>query len=223
MYAYVRLTVLALLVASLIAGTASAASAAGQFLRLFVEVPGEATLTLDLEPTDSVANATQRVFDQTGTPIDDMRLVFDGELLDPHGQLADYGLVDDDTLQLVVRTPLVFTTGTVPAFVLNTPYSSSVLAAGGFGFLTYAVTAGSLPRGITFNPATGALTGTPTETGPWAFTITANSSGITEERTFSGTVAPQLAATGVDPSALIGGAAALLLVGASLLARGRRA
>lgn len=40
--------------------------------------------------------------------------------------------------------------------------------------ITYAVTAGALPAGLTLDPATGAITGTPTTEGAYAFTITAS-------------------------------------------------
>src|SRR5436853_2814315 len=44
---------------------------------------------------------------------------------------------------------------------------------GGTGPYTFAVTAGALPNGITLDGTTGVLSGTPTQTGPFSFTITA--------------------------------------------------
>jgi hypothetical protein len=52
-------------------------------------------------------------------------------------------------------------------------YNQAIVATGGAGPYTYAVTAGSLPAGLVLNPATGALTGTPTSAGPATFTVTA--------------------------------------------------
>ncbi|MET9104100.1 putative Ig domain-containing protein [Streptomyces antibioticus] len=44
-------------------------------------------------------------------------------------------------------------------------YSTTLHTSGGSGAPTFAVTSGSLPPGLTLNPATGAITGTPTTTG----------------------------------------------------------
>lgn len=50
-------------------------------------------------------------------------------------------------------------------------YSSSLVAAGGTGVgYTYSISAGSLPGGLTLNPTSGALTGTPTAAGSFSFT-----------------------------------------------------
>jgi len=54
-------------------------------------------------------------------------------------------------------------------------YSSSLVAAGGVTPYTFSIIAGSLP-GLTLNPATGAITGTPTSQGTFTFTGQAMSS-----------------------------------------------
>jgi hypothetical protein len=53
---------------------------------------------------------------------------------------------------------------------VGVPYSSSLVASGGVGPYTYSITTGSLPAGLTLNPVTGAITGTPTTAGPFNFT-----------------------------------------------------
>ena len=45
---------------------------------------------------------------------------------------------------------------------VGTPYGSSLSATGGLAPYTFAISAGTLPAGLTLNPATGAITGTPT-------------------------------------------------------------
>ena len=59
---------------------------------------------------------------------------------------------------------------------VGTPYSSAVTASGGTAPYTFAITAGSLPAGLTLNPSTGAITGTPTTAGTFNFTVTATDS-----------------------------------------------
>lgn len=73
------------------------------------------------------------------------------------------------------------------AGTLNTTYaaaySQTFSAGGGVAPYTYAVTAGTLPNGMSLAAATGALSGTPTQTGSFAVTVTATDSS-------SGTGAP---------------------------------
>ena len=60
---------------------------------------------------------------------------------------------------------------------LGSAYSASITAAsGGTSPYAYAVTAGALPGGLTVNPATGAITGTPSALGTFNFSITATDS-----------------------------------------------
>ncbi len=70
----------------------------------------------------------------------------------------------------------------LPDATFGTAYSQAVTASGGSGGFTYAVTAGSLPEGLSLNPATGALTGTPggaLGTGSFSFTVTATNTATT--------------------------------------------
>ncbi len=61
----------------------------------------------------------------------------------------------------------------LPSATYNVAYTGSVAATGGAGALTYGVTAGALPTGLSLNTATGAITGTPTSATTFSFTVTA--------------------------------------------------
>jgi hypothetical protein len=83
------------------------------------------------------------------------------------------------TVNVLDMTPAA---GALPEATFGTAYSQAVTASGGSGGFTYAVTAGSLPEGLTLNAATGALTGTPAGlagTGAFSFTITATNTATT--------------------------------------------
>lgn len=69
----------------------------------------------------------------------------------------------------------------LPNAALNSPYSQTVSATGGFGSYTFAVTSGSLPSGLGLNPNTGEISGIPDSPGTSNFTITA-----TDENSCSG-------------------------------------
>jgi len=81
---------------------------------------------------------------------------------------------------------------TCPAssIIVNTPYSSSMSADGGVQLYTYSVGPGSLPNGLTLNPATGAITGNPDTIGPVNFTakVTDSAGGTPQQTTQSCTI-----------------------------------
>ncbi len=93
--------------------------------------------------------------------------------------LARNGAVtlDGNNVAVCPTAPVVCPTITVnpaslPAATSGTPYSQLITASGGTAPYSYSVSSGALPPGITLNPATGALTGTPTSFGTFNFTIT---------------------------------------------------
>jgi hypothetical protein len=69
-------------------------------------------------------------------------------------------------------TSLGILPGTVPSGTAGIPYSQSFSATGGTGTVSFALTAGSLPAGLTLT-SVGALSGTPTQVGTFSFTVTA--------------------------------------------------
>jgi YVTN family beta-propeller protein len=106
--------------------------------------------------------------------------------------------------------------GLPPGATVGSPYRFVVPAVNATSF---AVTAGALPAGITLDPATGVLTGTPTTAGTASFTITAtDASGLTASRAYTLTVRLVLAETGLNVSPLVPlGALAAMLLGAMLV------
>ena len=221
---HVRSFAAALLAAALIVGVAPAAMA-GMGMQIFIVTPAGTTLTLDVESSDSVENVRQKINDQTGFLPERQVLTFEGVTLLDGRTLAEYSITRESRLLLVPSAPLAFSTLTLPPFVLDAPSSAAVRTTGGFGTdVSYAVTAGAVPAGIVLDATTGALTGTPRDSGPWSFTVTATAGEETATQAFSGTIAPQLAATGADADAstLVGAAGVLALLGAALLVQARR-
>jgi hypothetical protein len=86
------------------------------------------------------------------------------------------------------------TTGgtTLPAAVVGTPYTTTLQAVGGNGAVTWMLVGGALPGGLTLSPS-GTISGTPSASGAFAFTIqvTDSSSPVPQSATqsFSLTVA----------------------------------
>ncbi|WEK03857.1 MAG: Ig-like domain repeat protein [Candidatus Devosia phytovorans] len=105
------------------------------------------------------------------------------------------GFTAAQTVELTIDTNV----GNATLGVLDTPiyrqvYADSVAATGGTAPFTYALAAGALPTGLSLNTATGAVTGTPTATGDFSFTITAtDNAGLINSRTYSLAIAePEL-------------------------------
>ena len=74
----------------------------------------------------------------------------------------------------IAAAPAITFTGAMPATGLyNQSYTGSAAATGGAGTLTYTLSAGALPGGLSLNAASGAVMGTPTAVGTFNFTIQA--------------------------------------------------
>jgi|GEM_PF-4497920 len=68
---------------------------------------------------------------------------------------------------------VVITTNSLPDGSTGTAYSASLQASGGSSPYTWAIIAGSLPPGLTLNPSSGAISGTPSTAGTFNFTVRA--------------------------------------------------
>ncbi|MEO6154477.1 MAG: putative Ig domain-containing protein, partial [Thermomonas sp.] len=96
------------------------------------------------------------------------------------------------TFQFVA--PVVLSPTTLPSGTVGAPYSQTFTASGGFGGYTFAVSAGTLPAGLTFINSTGnqiaTLSGTPTAVGTSNFTVTITDgpSGFTDSQTYTVTI-----------------------------------
>ena len=85
----------------------------------------------------------------------------------------------------VAGAPISVAPGTLSAAVVGISYSQTFAASGGKIPYRWSV-AGTLPGGLTFNPNTGVLSGTPETRGTFSFTVTvADSVGAVGIKTFS--------------------------------------
>ncbi len=83
-----------------------------------------------------------------------------------------YGSPSAYAVTLHIAPVCLITAATLPAGKFNVPYSQTVTTAGCTS-PAFAVTSGTLPPGLNLDNGTGAITGTPTVSGLFSFTITA--------------------------------------------------
>jgi hypothetical protein len=105
------------------------------------------------------------------------------------------------TYTVTINPPVTVPAAVLPGSNAHVPnYNASITATGGTGAYTFAVTGGTLPPGLTLDPALGTITGIPTTVGTFNFTVTATDvTGASGSHGFSIVIAPGIA---INPATL---------------------
>ena len=168
----VAVPTLALTPATLPAGTAG--TAYSQALTIAGGIAPYTVIQAGVLPTGITFNTTTRTF--SGTPTQSGTFNISVTVTDSTGGTAAT-VTNAYTLAIAVPTlALTPAAGALPGGTGGTAYSQVFAAANGVAPYTYAVAAGTLPAGLSLNPASGALTGTPTVAGSFSFRIRATDS-----------------------------------------------
>lgn len=117
---------------------------------------------------------------------------------------------------LVLATPnIVISPATVPNGVRGVAYSQALAASGGTAGYTFAMTAGTLPAGLTLSAA-GVLSGTPTVATDNTFTVTATDAlGFSASQAYTQTIAETAPVAHADAATTLGAAATTVAVTAN--------
>jgi Putative Ig domain len=85
---------------------------------------------------------------------------------------------DDEAAMVLSSVPsLVVSTSGLPSAVVGSSYLAQLSATGGAGSYSWSLSSGSLPAGLSLNPTTGVISGTPTAAGTSSVTVAASDPG----------------------------------------------
>jgi ubiquitin C len=76
-------------------------------MQILVKMLNEKTFTLLVDQLDTIEIVKKKIQEKEGFMPDTQRLLFSGKCLADHMHLADYGIQEESTLHLVLRTGIV--------------------------------------------------------------------------------------------------------------------
>ena len=107
------------------------------------------------------------------------------------------------SITITFPAPPRITTASLPPGTFNGAYAQVVSATGGSGALAWAIVGGGLPPGLNLNSLNGNISGAPTQTGSFLFTVRVTDQlSRFDEQSFTITVNPPVLPTISGPSSL---------------------
>ncbi len=135
----------------------------------------------------------------TGTPTSTASASFTLTATDANGCVGTRNYTMVPACPTITLSP-----STLPNGMVNSAYSQTITSSGGVGVITFSISSGTLPAGLSLNSTSGVISGTPTSTAASTFTVRATDSNNCTG-SLSYTVTPACPVITVTPATLTTG------------------